>query len=530
MKKFIITTSVLLIAAVAITVVYFKHLNTPAARTARVMQSIPNTAALVFEFNNDDGFYDIFAGNPLLLDITGEDHMNELATLRKKLLQAPLLKDFFTGQHIYVSLRGDARDSVDFLLTISGGETFSINHLDELAKQTDTDMFIRPVKLGAKDAYNIYFKDLKRRFYLVNLGNHIFSGSFSKALALESAQYQPAKSKQDFLQIPDQQNSNSLANLYINYAQLSPLFDQFFAAKNTSVFRTIRMLPALASLTLNFKTDALMFNGITTILHNQPASYLTLFHNQQPIAGNLKDIFPSTTALSISFALSDVKKFRDNLNKFHINAGLTADKNNLFNKIKSETGIALNTEFGNLLTGEFAILTTKFDEKFGIVALNNGSAMRPLMVDISKMVNDDVGQFKYDKIPYYLLGDAFNVFTHPYFMILDNYLIIANSTNELASYKDTYQNHKFLTKTAGYTEFDNLLAARSNVAFFLHFRNIFPILKRDLKPTFSPLFNPENKTGNKFYALSWQFSAADGEFYTNFYMRLAKSDSLTTNN
>jgi len=391
-------------------------------------------------------------------------------------------------------------------------------------------MVIRPIKLGGKDAYDIYFSGLKKRFYMVNLGNHIFSGSFSKDLTLESAQYQPTKNKQDFLQIPDQQNNNSLANLYINYTQLSPLFDQFFVAKNTSLFKTLRMLPGLASLTLNYKTDALMFNGITSILHNQPASYLTLFRNQQPVVGDLKDVFPSTTALSTSFALSDVKKFRDDLNKFHINAGLITDKSNLFNKIKSETGVALNTEFGNLLAGEFAVITTKFDEKFGIIALKDGSAVRPLMVDISKMINDDIGQFKYDKIPYYLLGDAFNVFTHPYFMILDNYLIIANSTNELASYKDTYQNHKFLNKTAGYNDFDNLLAGRSNVAFFLHFRNVFPILKRDMKPSFSALFDPENKAGNRFYALSWQFSAADSDFYTNFYMRLAKIDSLTTIN
>jgi hypothetical protein len=111
--------------------------------------------------------------------------------------------------------------------------------------------------------------------------------------------------------------------------------------------------------------------------------------------------------------------------------------------------------------------------------------LRPLMVNISNMVNDDVGQFKYKKLPFYLLGDALAYLNHPYFMILDNYLILANSTGELNSYKDSYLNHKFLNKTTGYTDFDNLLAERSNVAFFLHFRNIFPILKRDMKPAFS---------------------------------------------
>ncbi|MES2279752.1 MAG: hypothetical protein V4592_27215 [Bacteroidota bacterium] len=530
MRKMIIATIILFTATVVITVIYFKNLNTPAAHATRVMQSIPNNAALIFEFSNDNGFYDMFSGNTLLNNLVGDEKIKELSALRDKILMDPLLKNFFDGQHIYVSVHGQQRDSIDFLLTLAGGETFSIAHLDQLTKQAKTGMIISSINLGGKEAYNIYFNDLKKRFYLVNRGNRIFSGSFSKNLALQSAQYQPARGQQDFMLIPDQQNSNSLANLYINYAQLNPLFDQFFTAKNTGVLKSLRMLPALGALTLNYKTDALMFNGFTNIQRNQAASYLTLFCNQQPVESKLKDIFPSTTALSTCFGLSDTKKFAADLDRFHINAKLGPEKTDLFTRVKKETGIQLNKEFYNLLSGEFAMLTTRYDEKLGIVALKDGSAVRPLMVNISTMSTDDIGQFKYNKLPFYLLGDAFSLLNHPYFMILDNYLILANSTKELISYKDSYQNHKFLNKTTGYTDFDNLLAERSNVAFLLHFRNIFPILKRDMKPAFIDMFNTENKGHNKYYALSWQFSASDHNFYTNFYMRLNKPDTVTNNN
>lgn len=530
MRKLIITTTLLLAATVAITVVYFKNLSTPTAYTTRVMQSIPNTAALIFEFSNDDGFYDIFGNNNLLNSLIGKGKINELTTLRTQLLNNPLLKNFFTGQHIYVSLQGQPRDSIDFLITITGGEKFDSSHLDQLAKQNNKDILITTLSLGGKDAYNIYFADLKKRFYLVNRGNHILSGSFSKDLALQSAQYQPAKSQQSFILIPDQQNTNSLANLYINYAQLTPLFDQLFKAKNTGIFKSLRMLPALSALTLNYKTDALMFNGFTNIQHNQPASYLTLFRNQQPVEGKLKEIFPSTTALSTCFGLSDTKRFTTDLARYYVTAGLAAEKADLFKKIKNETGIQLLSEFNNLLAGEFAILTTRYDEKLGIITVKDGSQLRPLMVNISQMTNDDIGQFKYNKLPFYLLGDSFSILNHPYFMILDNYLILANSVNELNSYRDSYLNQKFLNRTVGYNDFDSLLPERSNVAFFLHFKNIFPILKRDMKPEFSPLFNSENNIENKFYALSWQFSAAEGNFYTNFNMRLNKTDTTGLNN
>lgn len=525
MKRLVFITLILFAALVAITVVYFRNLNTPAAHAARTMQSIPNTAALVFEFNNDAGFYDIFKDNNLLKDVMGQEKMHELSVLRNRVLEHPLLKNFFTQQRIYISLFGEPRDSIDYLITIAGGETFSIGHWEQLTKQPNTGMVVNDMSLGGKEAYSIYFSELKRRFYLVNLGNHIFSGSFSKDLALQSAQYQPAKNSQHFLQIPDQQNSNSLANLYINYAQLNPLFDQLFIGTNPSLFRSLRMLPALAGLTLNYKTDALMFNGFTNVQRNPPG-YLSIFLNQQPQNVHLKSIFPSTTAYSTSFSLSNPKRFMMDLAHYDESTGLGNEKEALFARIKSETGLQINTAFNKLLSGEFAVLTTRYDEKLAIIALTNGVQMRPLMVNVSNMVNDDVGQFKYDKLPFYLLGDVFSVFNHPYFTIMDNYLILANSTKELDSYKDSYQNNKFLSKMSAYTDFDNLLPERSNIAFFLQFKNVFPLLKRDMKPAFFPLFNPDSDGPNKFYALSYQFSAADDNFNTNFYMRLAKPDSL----
>jgi hypothetical protein len=82
----------------------------------------------------------------------------------------------------------------------------------------------------------------------------------------------PDKEKQAFMLLPDQQNSNSLANLYINYEHLGQLFTQLFKNNNTDIFKPFRLLPALAALNLNFKNDALCLavyqysNGISRVL------------------------------------------------------------------------------------------------------------------------------------------------------------------------------------------------------------------------------------------------------------------------
>jgi hypothetical protein len=85
MKKQIIITLILLAATVYVTVVYFKNLNPPGTRTSQVMYSIPDNAALIFEFNNDKGFYDIFKDNKLFAAVIGKQKLSLLDTLRQQL-------------------------------------------------------------------------------------------------------------------------------------------------------------------------------------------------------------------------------------------------------------------------------------------------------------------------------------------------------------------------------------------------------------------------------------------------------------
>ncbi len=383
------------------------------------------------------------------------------------------------------------------------------------------------MNIEGKKGYTLYSNLLKKRFYLVNTEDDILSGSFSKDLVMQCAQHNPEKDAVAFVPIPDQQNSSSLGNLYVNYSQLTPLFEQLFQNKNTDIFKSFRLFTGLSALSLNFKSDALMFNGLTNIQKKQPISYLNLFINQQPFVNRLKDIFPSTTAYSINFAVSDPLMFKSDLSQFQVKAGLQNEKDKLFKQIKTETGINLIAEFNALLSNEFAVVTTRYNEKFGIIAVKDGSKLKSFTNNLSTIINDKTGRLNYDKVPYFLLGDAFNAFKHPYFMIIDNYLILANSSNELASYYDTYINHKFLSKIDQYTQFDNLLAERSNVAYFINFKNATPLLKSDLNQNFYDIFENLEPGWKSFYAASYQFVATDKNFYTNFCMRLNVSD--TTN-
>ncbi len=526
MRRHVILTVILLLCTGAVTFLYFNNINFSGQRSGRVMSAIPSGAALVFEYKNDQEFYDIFNNNNLLTTLISEQRSAELADLKISVLQNPTIKALFAGQSIFISIHPQ-KDSLEFLITTSASKRIN-DELNKFTTQKSADLMVTTTTFAGKAGFVIDLLKSKRKLYLVNQNDNIFSAGFSKQLVEGAATYHNQKHEDVFVQMTDQQNANSIANLYVNYLELDPLFDVLFKNKNNDLFRSFRQLPAVASLNLNYKSDALMFNGVSHIRGNEPNSYLSLFRYQQPTANKLKDIFPATTAYSVNFAVSDPVKFENNLFQWGQQTGINTERKAVLNRIQRETAVDLAKEFVNVLGNEFAIITTKYQEKLAIVKLTNGLQLRPFMVNISTMVNGDAGQFNYDKLPLFLLGDAFGIFRRPYFIIADNYLFLCSSQTGLMEYYRNYTNGNFLSNNPDYRRFDNLQAEKSNVSFFIQFKNAQELLLAQLEQNYAGAFATKNSSWNNYYAAAYQFTAADKDFYTNFYMRLNIPDTAKT--
>ncbi|WP_158827821.1 hypothetical protein [Mucilaginibacter lacusdianchii] len=524
MKRLIILTLMLLAAAVTITVAYFKKLSPPGAHTNQIISTIPNTAALIFEFDNDDSFYDIYDSSSLFSSVIGEQQLQGLNTLQNAFLRNPVLKAAFYDQNIYVSIHPQAEGVPALLFTLPVKNAVTTETVTALH---DTAITIKAIDLAGKPGYCIHLNKQNQDFYLTTKGRNVFTGSFSKLLLEQAAAYEPKQTSSTFKLLPAQQSANSLGNLYINNLAFTPLFDALFKQHNPDFLKPLRILPATAALTLNYKSDALMFNGYTNFNAHGAVSYLNLFSAFKPVNNHLKNIFPLTTAYSNNFAVDDINKFIYKLADWQRKAGLSTERSSLFKKIKQETGIQIDNEFNKQLGHEFAILTTRFDEKLVIVELKDGSALRPFLTNISTMTDDESGQLNYDRIPYYLLGDVFNAVKRPHFIILDNYLILANTKREISNYKDNYLNARFLSHSTVFNEFNNLLSQQCNVAFYVNFKNSAFIFKRHLKPQTYQLYQQQSGLNN-FYGASYQLSASDNEFYTNFCMKLDTASSAGT--
>lgn len=519
MKRLIIITILLLAATVVVTVKYFDNLNLPGHRSAQVINTIPASAALVFEFNNDASFYDIYNNSELFTSIIGKQKMDELHSIRRLILEGATTKMLFNAQDIFFSIHPQANDTLEYLVTIPAT---GVLQADALAK-----LKLQAVKIAGKNGYIIRTDSLQKDFYIAPKDGNVWAGSFSKPLLEESLNYKTSDTD-NFTLLSGQQHSTALGNLYVNYQQSGKLLDQFYKTGQADIWKGLQTLPATTALSLNYKSDALMFNGFTTFKKTAAMSYLDLFRQMTPVELSLQDIFPITTAYSSSYGVSDVARFKTLLAKWEQKTGLEKDRSALFKKIKNETGVQFDAEFNKLLDNEFAIVTTRFEEKLAIIKLKNGAGLKPFCYNISNMVNDEIGQFNFNQIPLFLLGDVMSVFRKPYFIILDNYLVLANSQREINNYKENYFNNQYLSKGTEYIEFNNLVAERCNINYFIHFKNAGNAFKHILKPYYNEAYQQQPGFKN-YYAAAYQLSGSENQFYSSLCLKLITPDSTNVN-
>ncbi|MVN21948.1 hypothetical protein [Mucilaginibacter arboris] len=517
MRKIILITVFLFLTALTVTIFYFSRIKLPGQNTTHVIDQIPQDAALVFEFKNDPQFYDLFKESSLLTSFIGQKKADELQYLHNYLLKQSAPNLSFGNQSIFISLHPEINSStIEMLLTTSADGIINLQKALEAMVQK-TDGAIEPERIGNKSIQKITFPALKEAFYL-SINANVLAGSFSKDLLLEFLDERTENKVSDLTQLSEQQNKNSIADLYVNYKQFPVLFKQLFRHGQDDFFRFLNDFPASSALSLNYKKDALLFNGYTKT-DTAAATYIHVFLNQQPVKNTIQSVFPINTALAVSFAYGNTATYLKALDQWQSRLHQNKQAKALFKQIRQETGVAIQTAFRQQLGNEFAIITTAENEKIAIIKVKNGSELEPFLRNISVNPDSSRSNLKYQNVPYYLLGEPFLHFKQPYFTVIDNYLLLANTQAAIDNYLQNYHNQHFLNEDQQYYAFNTLLAEQSNVSFFVHLPNSYPLLKNMLQPEFSKTFNQKNSGWKNYFAVALQFTASESNFYTNFYLQ-----------
>lgn len=515
MRKIIILSSVLLVAIAVIAVKYFSELSGVSNNSAKVLKYIPSDAALVMSFTNDESFYDIVSNYEPFDAILGEQRSAELTRIHTLLLEQPGIKELTDHSKIFLSLHHSKTDSVDFLFTIGLNERIQEQKfMADLHSITAVSL----KKLAGENIYEAHFDNSPFPFYLFIRGD-VAAGSFSEKLIRHAIDEETPKIPDDFVTEIDEKsarNHNSPVTLFINHGTLPSFAKSFMRGALDGNSALIQKMKGFSSLSMNFKSDALMFNGISTPDTTSPA-YLDLFLTQRPVKNQLKSLLPENTANSVLFGFSNYNVFHNKLSSFLDKKGQLKKIKAQLMLIKAQTGVDLDKDLRPVFSTEIAVLETKEREKFGIIKLTNGTRANSTLQLISDRITENTGHLNHSNLFYYYFGEPFKNFSRPYFGIIDNYLIISNSLPGLQRYLSDYSSGRFISKTKEYQDHDQLVANKSNILYFVNSANSEQIIKRVLRRGFSEAFFNKNYGLANFYGLSWQWSSEGSHFQVNLY-------------
>ena len=515
MNKIILTTVVLTAAVFTVAYLYFSNISAGSRNNDRAVSAIPEDAAIIFEFKNDKSIYEIFGDYPVFDAIIGESKQEEIEALNSALLNSGQFFQVTQGKNIYLSFHPQ-QDSVAFLWTMPLPGDFDASDALETLKEDQGITYSQASSAG--NTYSaIHIKSINRTFYF-QINEQVFSGSFSKAIFENSISAKTPKLSEALVEEvtkANKQNQNTPATVFINFRSSIPFIAKFFKGKLNGSFSLLNHFSAVATLSMNFKSDALMFNGIT-IPDTNRLNYINLFLNQKAVKSTIKRIAPGNTSNFISYGVSDYDVFHKDLKKLlnnrkeldKLNAGLAA--------IRDESGINTDRDIKKYWGQEFMTFQLSTQERFGIIQLTNGRQIQFFMEPLSSEYSTDIRHMNYPGLFYYYFGDAFQQFNKPFYTIVENYMILSNSPGSLRRYLDRYS-RDMLTDDERFVDFDQYVTDRSNISVFVHNKNSKSNYSSHLKPAYAKSFNSPAFGLKDFYGYSYQWTSENDHFFTNFY-------------
>ena len=527
MKIILGITTVLLLAVFSVAYLYFSNLTGDSRSNDKTLAGIPADASVIFNFSNDRSLYEIFKDYPVFDAITGEKKKKELSWLKSLLLNNRDLYNTTQGQKVFLSFHPMSADSLQYLWVMPLQEDLKLAEIQEVLTKHDNNQ-IKITAGSGVSLLEIKNSAIDGSFY-IGIDRGIAKGSFSKTLLLESLDKNGKKISKEFIkEINDVmlKDDDALASLFINHNE--PGFLKVFFKQNPNGnFGLFSSFAAYSSLHLNYKSDALMFNGLTRITDRHDG-YLNLFLKQKPVKNTIKRIIPYNLSNAICYGLSDYNLFNTGLKRlFRIRKELsTLDEQ--MTLITTETGINTDRDIKKLWGHEFGNIQLSTFENLAVIRISNGRQLQFFLEPLSAFYSDAVRKMNYENLFYYYFGDPLKKYSKPFFAVTDNLVIISNSPGTVQRFLNDYNTDRLLYNNESFTRFDQLVADQSNVSFLLQLSNSENLLKSLLKKEYSPVFNSKEYGFKDFYGVSYQLTSNADYFFTNFYLGYENTIAVST--
>ncbi|MFD2742502.1 MULTISPECIES: outer membrane protein assembly factor BamB family protein [Sphingobacterium] len=524
MKGTIIVSIILFVAVVAASVFYFTGLGSAQKDMTKPLTFLPEETLLIAAFKNEETTDNIFKDYEVFDALLGFEQKQNMNDLKQQLLRSPTLTPYLAGTDVYVSFH-DVDKSVEMLFTIPTIEPIkesSVNNF--LAQLSDRYQFTALDTLGQR-IFALQRDSSEVTWYAAYHADIFFVSPALSVLEKVLDKRHPKLSRQQIAFFLENTNRNVPLSFYFAHEQIDSLSKKFLRNRPGHFIQQFLGLDGQSTWNINYKQDALMLTGESE-LDKKEQNYLSLFAFQQKTTQRLYHYFPANTALYLEYSVSDLRKYRQDLEKY-----LTRKPNQkrILDQLENTRSSRPNITSGFEAAGGsgFAVAELNNGDNLGFLSLRDSTALDGMLSDLAEDVGNGLYRLKYENLLYAYYGDAFQIFPRPYFTIIDDVVVFANQSATVSNYLSQWQNSDLLVGTLGFKNYERMQGDEANVTFFLHTKNASRMLSNNLiRPLAQNLRDSKAYGYQDFYAWSAQLMGNGGNFISSIYGIYKSSTAL----
>jgi len=495
---------------------YFSSLNTSSNQSDQSLRLAVQNAGLVLSFQHDKSVLDILSGQDLFGKIIGEEKEKSMRSLRES-LNTPAINAMIQNQNIFISFYPGASKNLEFMLSV-------MVNPEVLQKDIALRLAQSKVVLKPKDDFYALTLPDSSQYYLA-IKDRVLLIASSPEIIKKVDEKQSDDNDQgfiSFIQKNDRLAKNSLASLYINYNLLPALMKSVTPFFNRGELALLNNQNAYARLSYNFSKERIFLNGETKV-ENQD-SYFSLFQSLKPEKIDLDKILPDNTASYTLYAFGDFKHFSSALNGWFKHKKEEGQIKKQIQSINDKYRLNLDEIFPSYTGTQAVTFILKNKQKLAAVKLTNGEKVNQLLLDLSDDYDGKIRIFKEPDILYYYFGEPFKKFERPYYLILNNLIILAPYASSLQDFQNKYQRNELLIMDPTYSDVFNQLPLTSNVLFYLNNKSAQNIVINTVYASFYDHYRKENGL-KSFETFVYQLGGDEGSFQTNLLLNTKSSQA-----
>jgi hypothetical protein len=350
---------------------------------------------------------------------------------------------------------------------------------------------------------------------------------YASAIHLDSKT--PIIQKENFSKIYNTAGKNVDANFFLNLAFFQKIMNEFFVPDSYMVSELGSMSNGWVSLDVVMKENIFLLNGFTSNPDTLPG-ILNLFRNEEPQKIDITTILPDNTDLFLYMGFSDYNNFGQKLAKLNKNMNYV----NAIKKINNTYDIELEKYFRYWIGKEIAMFAAQgsADNKdvFNYLAINaqdKKTASEKLNELETKTSPNDKKEkenivhkgFEINRICIEELLPAFFGFLgtkikQNYYIIIDNYVVFANSPEALMYLIDKTTTRQTLAENPAYNSFTEYLSDKASLFLFANIPRYLGQLIKTAKPGYSGAIEKNIKIFSQFQSFAMQI-IPEKEFFYN---------------